>query len=325
MSIMRIKLCLKSLFVVLLAATSNQALEDQGGAQKSASAAGPVRVAMRNVQYHYTDSIAVHIQSVQGELIPTRAGEMVVFDDKTSFALAMAFAEISMSCDSLSHVLNEDVFGAADAPLKELSIQSKGNSLIVKGKLRQKGNLPFESTGVVSATADGRLRLHTERVKAAHLPVKGLMDLLGIELASLISTKKVRGVSVDKDDLILDPQEILPLPRIEGHVTAVRIQGNDIVQTFGHPQPANFAAHLSGNYMAYRDNELRFGKLTMHDTDMTLIDMDPQDPFDFYLDRYKDQLIAGYSKTTPTFGLRVFMRDYNKLKSGSTAHKTQRE
>ena len=66
--------------------------------------------------------------------------------------------------------------------------------------------------------------------------------------------------------------------------------------------------------MAYRGNKLQFGKLLMSDTDLVLIDPAPKDPFDFYLDRYKDQLVAGYSKTTPTFGLNVYMVDFNKLK-----------
>ena len=66
--------------------------------------------------------------------------------------------------------------------------------------------------------------------------------------------------------------------------------------------------------MTYRGGRLRFGKLTMNDTDMQLIDMNPQDPFDFYLEHYKEQLVAGYTKTTPAFGLRVFMPDYDKLK-----------
>jgi len=54
-------------------------------------------------------------------------------------------------------------------------------------------------------------------------------------------------------------------------------------------------------------------RLTMSDTDMVLIDMDPNDPFDFYLEHYKEQLVAGYTKETPSFGLRVYMRDFNKL------------
>ena len=65
--------------------------------------------------------------------------------------------------------------------------------------------------------------------------------------------------------------------------------------------------------MAYRGAQVRFGKITMSDTDLVLIDMDPQDPFDFSLGQYKEQLVAGYTKTTPNFGLRVFMRDFNKV------------
>jgi hypothetical protein len=65
--------------------------------------------------------------------------------------------------------------------------------------------------------------------------------------------------------------------------------------------------------MAYRGAQLRFGKLTMSDTDLTILDMDPHDPLDFYLDHYRDQLVAGYTKTTPSFGLRSYFRDYAKL------------
>ena len=281
--------------------------------QTAAPADRVVRVAMRNVFYHYSDDVAVHIVSLQGNVSPTRTGEIVVFDDKNSFKLSMTYAEISISCDALTHVLNGNVFSAADAPIKELSIRSSGSTIIIKGKLHKGGNLPFEMTGTISTTSDGRIRLHGDKMRAGHLPVKGLLDLLGLDIADLINTKKIHGVAVEKDDLLLSPQEILPPPQIEGKVTAVRIQGNEIVQTFGTPQKENFVGHLSGNYMAYRDNELTFGKLTMHDTDMVLIDMNPQDPFDFYLDHYKDQLVAGYSKTTPAFGLRVHMRDLNKL------------
>jgi hypothetical protein len=53
----------------------------------------------------------------------------------------------------------------------------------------------------------------------------------------------------------------------------------------------------------------------MSDTDLTLIDLDPQDTFDFYLDHYREQLSAGYTKITPSFSLRSYFRDYNKLHS----------
>ncbi len=65
--------------------------------------------------------------------------------------------------------------------------------------------------------------------------------------------------------------------------------------------------------MAYKKNRLQFGKLVMNDADLILIDMDLSDPLDFFLDHYKEQLSAGYTKTTMDSGLRLYIKDYNKL------------
>ncbi|MFZ0815397.1 MAG: hypothetical protein WAM78_07750 [Candidatus Sulfotelmatobacter sp.] len=291
----------------------------QGAARSAASPDHEVQVAMKNVMYHFTDRMAAHIVQLQGHLIPTKPGAIVVFDDTNSFVLAVSSAEIAISCASLAEVLNEDVFSSADAPIKDVSIESKNNQLVIKGKLHQKGDVLFETTGTISADPDGKIRLHAEHVKAAHLPVKGLLDLLGLDLARLINTKKVHGITAEKDDLILDPEQILPPPHIQGKVTAIRIQGNEVVQVFGALQASNFAAKQPGNYMAYRDGDLHFGKLTMQGADLILIDMDTQDPFDFYLAHYKEQLVAGYTKMTPDFGLRVYMRDYDRLRNRPSA------
>jgi hypothetical protein len=120
-------------------------------------------------------------------------------------------------------------------------------------------------------------------------------------------------VSVEGNDIVLDPAQMLPPPQMRGRITAVSIQGGEIVQTFGTTGKPPAGKLAGGNYMAYRGGVLRFGKLTMNDTDMKLIDADPSDPFDFFPDHYKDQLVAGYSKTTATGGLLVYMPDYAKI------------
>jgi len=273
-----------------------------------------VQTEMRNVMYHFTDNVTVQILQLRGALVPVRQSSLPIFDDSRSFNLEISSADINMTTDSLANVLNQYVFAASDAPLKGLSVTTEGNSLKVKGKLHSKGDISFETVGTISATPEGQIRIHAEKVKAAHLPVKGLMELLGLKIADLINTKKVRGVRSEENDLILDPEQILPPPHIEGHITAVRIQGNQIIEVYGNKPKADPTSAFSGNYMAYHGAQLRFGKLTMSDTDMILIDMDPKDPFDFYLDHYRDQLAAGNTKITPEFGLRVFMRDYNKLR-----------
>jgi hypothetical protein len=52
----------------------------------------------------------------------------------------------------------------------------------------------------------------------------------------------------------------------------------------------------------------------MTETDLELVDQDPKDPFDFNVEHWNDQLVAGYSKTTSTRGLKAHMPDYNDLK-----------
>jgi len=112
------------------------------------------------------------------------------------------------------------------------------------------------------------------------------------------------------------PQQMLPAPRIRGNVTSVRIEGDQVIQVFGSgPAPGRrllpYAQYR--NYMYFRGGNLRFGKLTMTGADLALIDEDPKDPFDFNLDRYNDQLVAGYSKNTPSRGLKTFMPDADDL------------
>jgi hypothetical protein len=300
--------------VVLFTLAALSASPLQNNPPKARDSDNRVQVQMRNVLYHFQSDVAVYIRRLGGELIPTREGEIPVFDDKNSFVLEINAGEMAIQTQSMANVLNQYVFARKDSPVKDVSIQVDKGLLKVKGKLHNKGDVTFETEDELSVTDDGKIRMHAKKLRAAHLPVKGLMDLFGIEIADLIKTGKVRGIRAEKDDLILDPEQALPPPHIKGKVTQVRLEGNNIVQVFGNPSSYKWSAVPAQNYMAYRGNRLKFGKLTMEDTDMVLIDPAPRDPFDFYLDHYKDQLVAGYTKTTPSFGLRVFMVDYNKLK-----------
>jgi hypothetical protein len=274
---------------------------------------GTVQTQMRNVTFHLSDNVAVEIRSLNGVLVPLGNNEFPVFDDKDSFNLRISTAEIAMDFSNLTNLLNSYIFARPDSPLTELSVVIEKGRLKVKGKLHDKKDIPFETEGTVIPTPDGKLRLHTEKITAMHVSVKGLMDLFGIALDKLFKENKIPGVEVQGDDLILDLQQILPPPHIEGKVVSVRLEGEKLIQVFGGTDAKPVKNIRSGNYMAYKNNRLRFGKLVMNDTDLILIDMDPIDPFDFYLDHYKDQLSAGYTKTTPDSGLRVFIKDYNKL------------
>jgi hypothetical protein len=291
-----------------------------GGGPQAAqnSGGGAVKIAMRNVDFHLTDRIIMHMASLNGKLTPTK--EFPIFDDKNSFALDVDSASVVVSAAALTSDLNDYVFSAADAPLKKLEVTTQGNQLIVKGLLVSKGGIPFETGGTVSATPDGKIRVHTVKVKALKLEVKGLMDMLGLDTQKLIDTKKVPGVATDKDDLILDPEQILPPPAMRGHLTNIHVENGAIAMTFGPEQSKagqkteTIPTSCGGaNYIQFRGNTIRFGKLTMSDADLELLDDAPADAFDFAMDHYQDQLVAGYIKATKAGGMCAYMKDYNKV------------
>lgn len=113
-----------------------------------------------------------------------------------------------------------------------------------------------------------------------------------------------RAASVVGDDLIMDLNVLMPLPRLRAKVTAIRIEGDRIIQTFGgkeaappheDPKPPDGTAK---NYMYYRGGTIRFPKFIMEDADIQVVDGDPGDPLDYSLEHYFEQIVAGQSRTT---------------------------
>jgi hypothetical protein len=288
------------------------ALEAPASVTPPASRHG-VKTEMRNVMFHLTDEAAAHVESLSGEMYPTGKNEMPVFDDKTSFEVHVINGRISITPQAMASILNSQVFGRSDSPLKDISISIDKDRLLIKGRLRDKHDIPFETSAILTVTSDGRIRVTTEKLKALHVPVKGMMDKLGIELASLLSTSKIPGMVTDKNDVLMDLGMVLPPPHIKGKVSAVFIGDNSIVTIFGDEARPN-SANDPVSYMSFLGNPVRLGKLTMENTDLTVLNLDSDDPIDWSQDHYRDQLVAGYSKITPSFGLRAYAKNFAKLR-----------
>jgi hypothetical protein len=152
------------------------------------------------------------------------------------------------------------------------------------------------------------------------------MKILGLELEKLVKLRQDRGVRIAGNDLLISADRMLPPPQIQGNVKAVRLEQGRMVLTFGSPgQPALSPPDRSSpNYMYYQGGTLAFGRLTMRDTELEIVDADPRDPFDFFLDHYNEQLVAGYDENLPDHGLLVHMPDYGKIgKRGGHPRQTQ--
>ena len=278
---------------------------------------GPVEAEMRNVNYRVDDNVTLQISYLRGTLRTTHPNEPTWFDDPTSFDISLDSAVVAITPQSLTAMLNTYVFNYPGSDIKKLKVEIEGNQLVQTGVLDKAINLPFRIKSSISVTPDGRLRLHPTNVRVAGLGVRGLMNFFGLELQNMVKVKGGRGVEVDKDDFLLSVDGVLPPPRIKGRVKAVEVANGVVLQTLvgttTRTVPRMTPASNAKNYMLYQGRVLRFGKLTMNATDLQIIDGDQKDPFDFFLGKLNEQLVAGSSRNLRDYGLLTTIPDYGDL------------
>ena len=278
---------------------------------------GPTQAQMRNVDFRVTPSITLKIHRLRGTMQSKEAGSPLNFDDKRSFVLRVDTGLIGMTSSSLDALMNGYVFNAPNAPLRNLHINIAGKQLKQEGIIHKIVDLPFTMWADVSVS-DGRIRLHPTRIDICGINGLGLLKALGQSLEKMIGKDlpKDHGVTAIGNDMLMDPNKMLPPPETELHLVDVHTDGDELVQVFDAGQklaPLDPPHPDEKNYMYYRGGTLRMGQLLMVDADMQVVDTDPSDPFDFYIDRYNEQLVAGFSRNQANYGLLVFMRDFDDL------------
>ncbi|MEA2237362.1 MAG: hypothetical protein QOC81_2086 [Thermoanaerobaculia bacterium] len=277
-----------------------------------AASKAPTQALMRNVWFRFDQDAYLDIHSMRGELVSKKPGEPLNFDNKLSFVMKVDTGTIGMRSESLDILMNRYIFGYANAPLRSLHIEMAGKQLKQSGIIHKVVDIPFTMWADVSA-ANGLIRIHPTKIEICGINGIGLLKAVGMTLQKMLKMPEERGITAKGNDLLLDPQRALPPPQVELHLVDVRVEGDELIQVFdaGRHLTALTPPHPEEkNTMYYRGGTLRMGKLLMVDADMQVADSDPSDPFDFYIDRYNDQLVAGFVRNQPNYGLLVFMRDF---------------
>ena len=321
------RVAVRALLVVIAACSSSDSNAQNAARAKTPKVAHPatggetalakndrptVQAEMRRVDFRVDSTIILGIHYLRGELVPLTSSGVPYFDDKRSFLFKIDTAEIRISMRSLNDLLNRYVFAYPGAPLRRLQVSVEGKQLKQKAVTH---GITVTTVSDVSVTPEGDIRLHPTSIKAAGLPVGGVLRAFGLRLQKLVDLSGAKGVRFDGNDLLLSISQLLPPPAINGHLVAVSVADSEMVQVF-RPGDGRVTTVLRAvdpstpNYMYYRGGVLRFGRLTMTDADLLIVDADPSDPFDFYLDHYNDQLAAGYSKNTVSKALISVWPDY---------------
>jgi hypothetical protein len=290
------------------AANSNQAAQVSDGTDVLT----PTRIYAHNLMLRKGPDFRIYVRWLNGEMRRTNKNVNPSFDEPESFVLEVERGIIHANIGDISHYLNAGA--VAGSPLTNISLTGDGNQISVHGTIHKLHiPLPIGLDGTLSPAPGGRIHLHVDRLSVLKLPLKGLLGDFHVSIADLMGKTSVAGIEASQNDLYFDTQKLLPAPHIHGTLTRIGVKNPDIEVMYGDAQNDAARTEQWHNFLALKGGTLDFGKLTMHNVDLIMIDASKDAWFDLDLVNYQAQVVNGYTRMTPQAGLEIFMPDLDQL------------
>jgi hypothetical protein len=284
---------------------------------------------LKNVKFRFSDEIFITINDMVSVPEPIKPYRYVDMNDENSFSINIISGKTTLEPVVMETLFAKSVLNYQDAPLKDLKQSiievdvdgKKEGRLRIAGMMKMGMWLEFEMIAKVSLEKEtGRLMIEAEKIKSVGNPfVKGMMDMTGLSLESLMSIKPGRGVTIKKNVMYVEALALMPPPKLSGKLidVAINIQNKNIDMTFGEDNPPKARYSLlvpkAKNYIYICQGSVIFGKMLASDGRTQLIDSNPSDPFDFYLKKYLFQISKSSIRMTEGSSLIIYMPDYASL------------
>jgi hypothetical protein len=276
-------------------------------------------VEMRHIDVRLADSATIRIRWLRGELLRTVASRPPDLGDPTTFRVRVTGGAASLTGADLGALANGVVFAYKGAPVRNVQIRIDSGALVQTGTVHKVVDFHFQSRATVELLPDGRVRMHPTTVRVLGLSAEKVLHTLGMHLSNVLVVPSGRGVSVDGDDVIIDPTSVLPPPVIEGRLRAVRIEGQLLVAEFRPTADDTLFRHSADSargapgFVAFHGGSLEIAHLEMHDADLRIADRDSLGSFDLSLPHYIDQLTHGVFTLSPALGVVARVPDFAAL------------
>ena len=292
--------------------TKQAVTSSKGAPDQAAASTGTVtHIYAHNLRLHQGPDFRVYILWLRGDLVRTKKNEIPSFDDQDSFYLNITTGVMRANLGDIGNYLNEKLHGGA---LTDVVIRGTGQQVKITGKFHKVVPLPIQLIGTVSPASGNRIQIHVAKIDVLKIPFKWLLKSVHVSLADMVGTGKIPGVDINGNDIFLYPEQLLPPPHIQGTLTGVSLGTPDLELVYGNAAKDVQKVEQWRNFLRLRDGTLDFGKLTMHNVDLMMIDISQDAWFDLDLANYQAQLVNGYTRMTPEAGLQIFMPDVSSLK-----------
>jgi hypothetical protein len=264
-----------------------------------------------NLMLRKGPSFRVYVRWLRGQLIRARRNVNPSLDDPESFSIDVKTGVLRANIGDLSNFLNAS--GMAKSPLKDITLSGDGNQIRLRGTLHKIVPLPIEMIGNIAVVPDNRIQIHVTKLSVLKIPFKALLGGFHVSISDLFHPQGIPGIQVSGNDIFLSTPTLLPPPHIRGQLTNVRIVNPDIEEIYGNAQNEVERVEQWRNFLRLQGGTIDFGKLTMHQVDLTMIDISNDAWFDLDLSHYQEQLVNGHTRMTPQAGLQIFMPNLDQI------------
>jgi len=270
-----------------------------------------INVYAHNLRLRKGPSFRVYVRWLRGHMIPTRPNINPSFDDPESFVIDIKTGVLRANIGDISNFLNAS--RGANAPLKNIRVSGNEDQIKLTGTLQKLIPLPVELVGTMAAAPDNRIQIHVTKLSVLKIPFKAILGSFHVTISDLFGSQGIPGIQISKNDIFLETQKLLPPPHIRGQLTSVRIINPDLEAIYGNAKEAVSRVEQWRNFLRLREGTIDFGKLTMRNVDVIMVDLSNDAWFDLDLAHYQEQLVNGYTRMTAQAGLQIFMPDLDTI------------
>ncbi len=255
----------------------------------------------KNVIYRVDEDITIGMPNLNADIQVYEPNQPFIPANREDYVVRIHTGDMVIDQDAMAKIFNKYELTYPGCPLSNLSIEAKQGKLKMSGTLRKGIPLPFEMEGSLRPNGNGQVVLTPDSVKSAGIPVKGLMNLIGLEVASLMNSRPNGGMKIDGNDIIIYPDKLLPAPAISGFVSGVRVEPGKVIMVFDDqvrrdvpPLPEPWAQ----NWILMHGGNVLINSHLILDASLHMIDLNPKDPMHYYMPLYREQLEAGFTVAT---------------------------
>jgi len=271
----------------------------------------PTSVSAHNLMLRKGPSFRVYVRWLRGQMARALRNVNPSFDDPDSFFLDIKTGVLRTNVGDLNNFLNAS--GIPNSPLKNIKLSGNGDQITLDATLHKVVPLPIEVTGTISVAPGNLIQIHVTKLGLLKIPFKALLGGLHVSVADLFQPHGIEGIQVSGNDIVFDTGKLMPPPHIRGQLTNVRIVNPDVEEIYGDAQNEVTQVEQWRNFIRLRGGTIDFGKLTMHQVDLIMIDISNDPWFDIDLANYQEQLVNGYTRMTPQAGMQIFMPDLREI------------